>query len=125
MCSLSLSLPHSLTHTHPYILSHHQSIAASSQTWTCKLYFILFFNFSTDLWLIIRSSQLLTDVHVQTLFLLFSFFNFSTDLSQIIRSSQQLTDVHVQTFTYQLLRGLKYIHRSLLTLSRFVLGTFT
>eukprot|EP00802_Teleaulax_amphioxeia_P011509 Tamp_11542.p1 GENE.Tamp_11542~~Tamp_11542.p1 ORF type:complete len:408 (+),score=87.83 Tamp_11542:459-1682(+) len=35
---------------------------------------------------------------------------FPADLSQIIRSSQQLTDVHVQTFTYQLLRGLKYIH---------------
>jgi len=35
---------------------------------------------------------------------------FPADLSQIIRSPQQLTDVHVQTFTYQLLRGLKYIH---------------
>jgi len=35
---------------------------------------------------------------------------FPADLFQIIRSPQQLTDVHVQTFTYQLLRGLKYIH---------------
>mmetsp|Transcript_15857 Transcript_15857/g.37870 ORF Transcript_15857/g.37870 Transcript_15857/m.37870 type:complete len:416 (-) Transcript_15857:258-1505(-) len=44
----------------------------------------------------------------QAVFIVTDFF--PADLSQIIRSAQQLTDVHVQTFTYQLLRGLKYIH---------------
>lgn len=33
-----------------------------------------------------------------------------TDLHQIIRSSQPLTDEHFQFFTYQILRGLKYVH---------------
>lgn len=33
-----------------------------------------------------------------------------TDLHQIIRSSQPLTEEHFQFFTYQILRGLKYVH---------------
>lgn len=33
-----------------------------------------------------------------------------TDLHRIIRSSQGLSDDHVRYFTYQILRGLKYIH---------------
>ncbi|KAK3227875.1 hypothetical protein Dsin_007737 [Dipteronia sinensis] len=33
-----------------------------------------------------------------------------TDLQQIIRSDQKLTDDHCQYFSYQLLRGLKYVH---------------
>jgi serine/threonine protein kinase len=33
-----------------------------------------------------------------------------TDLHRIIRSSQSLSDDHVRYFTYQILRGLKYIH---------------
>lgn len=33
-----------------------------------------------------------------------------TDLHQIIRSSQPLTEEHFQYFTYQILRGLKYVH---------------
>lgn len=33
-----------------------------------------------------------------------------TDLHQIIRSSQPLTNEHFQFFTYQILRGLKYVH---------------
>jgi serine/threonine protein kinase len=33
-----------------------------------------------------------------------------TDLASIIKSPQALTDEHVQFFTYQLLRGLKYVH---------------
>ncbi len=33
-----------------------------------------------------------------------------TDLANIIRSPQKLTDEHCQFFTYQILRGLKYIH---------------
>jgi len=32
-----------------------------------------------------------------------------TDLYQIIRSQQALTDEHIQYFTYQVLRGLKYV----------------
>lgn len=33
-----------------------------------------------------------------------------TDLSRIIESSQPLTTSHVKYFTYQILRGLKYVH---------------
>eukprot|EP00286_Rhodomonas_abbreviata_P008327 CAMPEP_0181320504 /NCGR_PEP_ID=MMETSP1101-20121128/18160_1 /TAXON_ID=46948 /ORGANISM="Rhodomonas abbreviata, Strain Caron Lab Isolate" /LENGTH=362 /DNA_ID=CAMNT_0023428215 /DNA_START=174 /DNA_END=1262 /DNA_ORIENTATION=+ len=33
-----------------------------------------------------------------------------TDLHRIIRSSQPLSDDHVRYFTYQILRGLKYLH---------------
>ena len=33
-----------------------------------------------------------------------------TDLHQILRSSQPLTEEHFQFFTYQILRGLKYVH---------------
>mmetsp|Transcript_28823 Transcript_28823/g.46038 ORF Transcript_28823/g.46038 Transcript_28823/m.46038 type:complete len:288 (+) Transcript_28823:520-1383(+) len=33
-----------------------------------------------------------------------------TDLHQIIRSKQTLSDSHIQYFTYQILRGLKYVH---------------
>eukprot|EP00892_Ulva_mutabilis_P001745 jgi/Ulvmu1/11571/UM079_0014.1 len=33
-----------------------------------------------------------------------------TDLHQIIRSKQPLSDEHFQYFTYQILRGLKYVH---------------
>ncbi|KAF8963409.1 kinase-like domain-containing protein [Flammula alnicola] len=33
-----------------------------------------------------------------------------SDLHQIIRSGQTLTNEHVQYFTYQILRGMKYIH---------------
>lgn len=32
------------------------------------------------------------------------------DLNQILRSNQNLTEQHYQYFTYQLLRGLKWIH---------------
>jgi serine/threonine protein kinase len=32
------------------------------------------------------------------------------DLSQIIKSKQPLTDQHFQYFTYQILRGLKWMH---------------
>ena len=35
---------------------------------------------------------------------------FECDLERIISSNQKLTDQHAQYFTYQLLRGLKYIH---------------
>ena len=34
-----------------------------------------------------------------------------TDLHQIIKSNQDLTDEHCQYFIYQILRGLKFIHR--------------
>jgi serine/threonine protein kinase len=33
-----------------------------------------------------------------------------TDLTQIIKSNQPLSEQHVQFFTYQILRGLKYLH---------------
>lgn len=33
-----------------------------------------------------------------------------TDLYHVIRSKQKLTTEHIQFFTYQILRGLKYIH---------------
>ena len=33
-----------------------------------------------------------------------------TDLGLIIRSSQHLSERHVKFFTYQILKGLKYIH---------------
>lgn len=33
-----------------------------------------------------------------------------TDLHQILRSKQTLTDAHFQYFTYQILKGLKYVH---------------
>ena len=33
-----------------------------------------------------------------------------TDLAQIIRSTQTLKDKHVQYFTFQILRGLEYLH---------------
>jgi serine/threonine protein kinase len=33
-----------------------------------------------------------------------------TDMSRIINSKNELTDEHYQYFTYQMLRGLKYIH---------------
>ncbi len=32
------------------------------------------------------------------------------DLGRIIRTSQPFSDYHVRYFTYQILRGLKYIH---------------
>lgn len=35
---------------------------------------------------------------------------FECDLERIISSNQKLTDQHAQYFTYQILRGLKYIH---------------
>ena len=35
------------------------------------------------------------------------------DLAAIIRSGQPLTDAHFQSFIYQILCGLKYIHRDL------------
>jgi len=33
-----------------------------------------------------------------------------TDLAQIIKSNQPLSEQHIQFFTYQILRGLKYLH---------------
>ena len=33
-----------------------------------------------------------------------------TDLNRVIYSNQVLTDDHIQFFTYQIFRGLKYLH---------------
>lgn len=35
-----------------------------------------------------------------------------TDLHRIINSTQPLSNDHIRFFVYQLLRGMKYIHRS-------------
>lgn len=35
-----------------------------------------------------------------------------TDLAQVIKSPQRLRDQHIQYFTYQILRGLNYLHSS-------------
>lgn len=42
---------------------------------------------------------------------------FDSDLDKVVRSGQPLTDAHAQFFTYQALRGVKYIH-SAITLHR-------
>lgn len=44
----------------------------------------------------------------QDLYCVYQFME--TDLHQIIRSAQPLSEDHVQYFTYQILRGLKYVH---------------
>lgn len=43
------------------------------------------------------------DVYIVTDFM-------ETDLQHIISSPQTLTDSHIKYFTYQILRGLKYVH---------------
>ncbi|KAI0270973.1 kinase-like domain-containing protein, partial [Russula aff. rugulosa BPL654] len=46
------------------------------------------------------------------MYLFMEFFHYATkaDLHQIIKSGQILTNEHVQYFTYQILRGMKYVH---------------